>query len=112
MILLKHSQRKNSAINLRAGDIVDVLNENEILATLDDKGTLDGLAFMPEMRKYCGKRFKVLKHVEKIISESTGEMRRAKNTVILEGANCDGQYHGKCQRTCPLLWKENWLKRV
>ena len=45
---------KTTALNLRAGEWVEVLSAPEILATLDDKHELDGLPFMPEMLKYCG----------------------------------------------------------
>ena len=41
----------------RAGDWVEVKSAKEILATLDDKGRLDHLPFMPEMLQFCGKRF-------------------------------------------------------
>ena len=41
----------------RAGDRVLVRSPEEILATLDADGTLDGLPFMPEMLDWCGKPF-------------------------------------------------------
>src|SRR6266849_5955985 len=43
-------------LNLRVGDVVEVRSEQEILETLDARGTLEGLPFMPEMLKYRGKR--------------------------------------------------------
>src|SRR5438094_248118 len=46
------------ALNLRAGEIVEIRSKEEILATLDEKGRLDGLPFMPEMLKYCGQYVK------------------------------------------------------
>jgi hypothetical protein len=36
-------------LNLRVGELVEVRNAAEILATLDDKGELHALPFMPEM---------------------------------------------------------------
>src|SRR5262245_45039589 len=36
-----------------------VSSEAEILATLDERGAIDGLPFMPEMLAYCGKRLRV-----------------------------------------------------
>lgn len=108
----KHS-KKIFVLNLCPGEIVEVHSEDEIFATLDENGTLEGLPFIPEMRKYCGKRYKVLKRVNKLIVEIEGVgMRRMKNTVILEGVTCDGKAHGGCRRTCLLLWKEAWLKRA
>ena len=98
-------------LNLDPGELVEVLSRKEIFDTLDSSGRYQGLTFMPEMLKYCGKRFKVLKRVNKIIVEGVGK-RRMRNTVILEGVTCDGEAHGGCQRTCLLLWKKVWLKRV
>src|SRR5215471_12798242 len=50
---------------LLAGDWVVVRSANEILPTLDDNGTLDGLPFMPEMLSWCGKLFHVQRPVNK-----------------------------------------------
>ena len=41
------------------GDLVTVRPLDEILATLDEQGTLDKLPFMPEMRTFCGRQFRV-----------------------------------------------------
>jgi hypothetical protein len=38
-----------SAKELRRGDLVEVNSPAEILATLDERGDLEGLPFMPEM---------------------------------------------------------------
>ena len=46
-------------LDLRSGDVVRVRSAAEIFATLDDRGTLDGLPFMPEMLKYCGRTLPV-----------------------------------------------------
>ena len=52
-------------VNWRAGDWVEVRTKEEILRTLDKKGQLDGLPFMPQMFNYCGKRFQVYKRAHK-----------------------------------------------
>jgi hypothetical protein len=102
-----------SKLNLRPGEIVEVKDENEIFLTLDEHGAYEGLAFTLEMRKYCGKRFKVLRRVNKLLVESIpGGLRSIKDAVILEGVVCSGEIHGGCGKACPLLWKEAWLKRV
>jgi len=65
------------------------------------------------MRKYCGKRFRVYKRLEKIILETTGELRTVRTpTVLLEEVFCDGEAHGGCDRSCFCFWREAWLKRV
>jgi hypothetical protein len=100
-------------LGLRAGDWVEVRSTDEILATLDDRGQLDALPFMPEMLQYCGRRFRVFKSAHKTcdtIAHYDG--RRMTNAVHLEGLRCDGEAHGGCQAGCLLFWKEAWLKRV
>ncbi len=100
-------------LGLRAGEWVEVRTADEILTTLDDRGRLDALPFMPEMLKYCGKRFRVIKSAHKTcdtIERYNG--RRMTNAVHLEGLRCDGEAHGGCQARCLLFWKEAWLKRV
>ena len=105
---------KNSeTLHLRVEELVEIRGQDEILQTLDEKGTLDALPFMPEMLKFCGQRFRVFKRADKVCDtiEKTG-FRRLKNTVLLEGLRCDGAAHGGCQAGCMILWKEAWLRRV
>ena len=54
-----------SPLDLRPGDWVEVRSEQEILATLDERGTLSGLVFMPEMLAQCGRRMQVFKRADK-----------------------------------------------
>jgi hypothetical protein len=99
-------------LNLKVGDMVEIRTEKEIVATL--KGSrYRGLSFMPEMLKYCGKKYKVLKRIENYIVEGNINKKvKPKNTVILEGVFCDGSWHGGCDRTCYCLWREKWLRRI
>ncbi len=98
---------------LISGDWVQVLSEDEILATLDSEGRLDGLPFMPEMLRFCGHRFRVAKVAHKTcdtIEKSGG--RRMRDAVHLEGVRCDGSAHGDCQARCMIFWKDSWLARI
>lgn len=98
---------------LRAGDAVEVRPLEEILATLDSAGTTDGMPFMPEMVKYCGRRFRVAKRAHKTcdtVNKSGG--LKVREAVHLEDVRCDGSGHGGCQAACSIFWKEAWLKRV
>lgn len=100
-------------LSLRAGDWVEVRSVEEIFATLDERGSLESLPYMPEMLQYCGKKFRVYKVAHKTcdtIAHYRG--RRMTNAVHLEGLRCDGKAHGSCQAGCLLFWKEAWLKRV
>lgn len=100
-------------LNLQPGEWVEVRSAKEIFATLDAKGKFGGLRFTPEMVKFCGRKFRVYKRLEKIILETTGELRRIKTpTVLLEGVFCDGKAHGGCDRSCFCFWREAWLKRA
>jgi len=101
------------ALRLQVGERVRIRSLNEILPTLDQRGYLDSLPFMPEMIPYCGQEFTVFKRIDKVNDtvDRTG-LRRMENAVILEGVRCDGQAHGGCQALCQLIWKEAWLHRV
>jgi len=98
--------------SLQPGDWVEIKSMDEITATLDGSGKNRGLGFTKEMKKFCGQRLSVLRPVDQIIIEGTGEMRRLSHTVILGGANCDGQPHFGCARNCYLMWRKIWLKKV
>jgi hypothetical protein len=99
-------------LNLKKGEAVMVKTKEEILTTLDKHGKNRGLAFTPEMARYCGNRFSVLRPVTKMIDEESGQHRTISGTVILENVKCDGKYHANCPRGCYLLWRETWLRRV
>ncbi len=103
----------NSVLDLRVGDFVEVRSEDEILRTLDSRGTLDSLPFMPEMLRFCGRRFRVYKAAHKACDTiDWGTQRRIENAVHLEGVRCDGSAHDRCDAGCLVYWKEAWLKRV
>jgi hypothetical protein len=94
------------------GDNVEVRPLDEILATLDERGTLEGVPFMPEMAAYCGKRFEVWKRADKTCEEGRGgAIRRLKGTVHLKELRCDGSAHGGCDAGCLFFWKEQWLRK-
>nr|WP_236714837.1 hypothetical protein [Nonomuraea pusilla] len=106
-------RRGGDLMGLRVGDVVEVRPAAEILATLDGRGELDGLPFMPEMARYCGRRLTVHKVAHKLCDTQTGTgLRRMERAVHLTGARCDGSAHGGCQTACSMYWKEAWLRRV
>lgn len=103
---------KNS-LELRAGEWVQVRSKAEILRTLDKNGRLEGLPCMPEMFKFCGKRFRVFKRAHKTCDPPNGMGgRRMTQAVHLEELRCTGDAHGGCQARCLIFWKEAWLQRV
>jgi len=110
----KHvSERPAHALGLRAGDWIEVRPLEDVLATLDAQGCLDAMPFMPEMARFCGRRFQVFRTAHKTcdtIRSFTG--RRLEDAVHLAGLRCDGGFHGSCQAGCLIFWKEAWLRRV
>lgn len=100
-------------LRLSAGDWVEVRSASEILATLDDRGRLDGLPFTPEMLQYCGHRYRVLKSAHKTCDTiKSYRLRAMPNAVHLDQLRCDGAAHDGCQARCLLFWNASWLKPV
>jgi hypothetical protein len=100
-------------LGLRRGDLVEVRTAEEILATLDDSGSIDALPCMPELLEYAGQRFRVESRADKTCDTiNYSGARRLHDTVHLEGIRCSGKAHGGCEAQCSVFWKEAWLKRV
>ena len=106
-------QTPDDELGLQPGEIVEIKSKEETFTTLDNEDRTRGLSFDTEMLKYCGRRAKVLRRVERIIHEKSGRMLLIKRaTVILEGVICTGDYHRRCPRSVYPYWSEVWLKRV
>jgi hypothetical protein len=104
------------SLNLQPGELVEIKSEHEIAATLDATGRCRGLGVMPEMWGFCGKHARVLKRVNSIVVETPNgtdiqDVRKMKDTVLLEGLICDGA-RLRCDRACFFFWRECWLRRV
>ncbi len=98
---------------LIVGDLVEVRPWEEIRATLDGQGCLDGLPFMPEMLALCGRRMRVFKSMHRLFDyRKSRQMRHMDGAVLLVGAVCDGSRHGGCEAACHSIWKAAWLRRV
>jgi len=96
----------------RTGDWVEVRSKEEILHTLDVKGRLDGLPFMPQMFQYCGQRFRVYKRAHKTCDTVNGTGGRRLASGLHLDLRCDGTAYGGCQAGCLIFWKEAWVKPV
>ncbi len=99
-------------LGLKPGELIEVKSEQEIAATLDANGRNRGLYFMGNMQRFCGRKYRVYKRLETILLESDGQLRKVKNTVLLENVYCEGTEHYGCDRSCFHFWREAWLKRV
>ncbi len=104
------SPRPSPKLELKTGELIQIRSVEQILATLDSEGKLDGLPFMPEMHQYCGGHFRVVRRADSTCV--AGRPRRMENAVHLEALRCDGSAHYGCGAACLLLWKESWLQRV
>jgi len=102
------------SLNLQPGDCVEVKSLDAIRETLDDRAHNRGLFFTPSMSHLCGQRRKVERRIEKIIVDGTGEMRKLRNTVFLDGELCECSCvaFGGCPRGEFSYWREIWLRRT
>ncbi|HWG57920.1 MAG TPA: hypothetical protein VN661_02620 [Candidatus Acidoferrales bacterium] len=100
-------------LDLQPGDLVQVKSREDIGQTLNSSGKNRGLRFSPGMVGYCEKEFRVLRRVNKIIDEKTGEMISLKTgCVILEGAVCPPSARRFCPRMVYQYWRDVWLKKL
>jgi len=102
-------------LDLQPGEWVRVKSYETILATCDQSMKNRGMNFDAELVPYCGKTFRVLKRVNKIVDEKTGKIRELKTpAVILDSVICQAQY-SECRLFCPRslypFWREIWLER-
>lgn len=99
-------------MKFRVGDWVEIRSKEEILRSLDKKGQLEGMPFMPQMFHYCGQKFVVYKRAHKTCDTvNPVRGRRVSNAVHLD-LRCDGEAYGGCQAACLIFWKETWLRPV
>jgi len=103
-------------LNLQKGELVRVKSHQEIIRTLNTDNQNKGMVWDAEMVPYCGKIYRVLRRVTRIVNEKTGEMQEMKTPcVILDSVVCRSQYSG-CRMFCPRsiypYWREIWLERV
>jgi hypothetical protein len=84
---------------------------DEIVAGLDLDGRRDGLEFMPEMAQLAGRRFAIAEAL-RLVYEYDRWVETPRPFYILEGVHCSGSVPGEpgpCDRSCALLWHEDWL---
>lgn len=110
----KTSGRPVEPGTLRPGDKVRLRPATDILATLDEDASFEGVPFMPEMLAWAGRTMTVYRRLEKIcdyMGEDT-RSRRMTDAVLLRETRCDGSGHGGCQAECRIFWKEVWLEHA
>lgn len=107
------TQTPKDRLDLQPGEMVEVKSKDEIMATLDAKQRNRGLSFDVEMLRYCGRKARVLRRVERIIDEKSGRMLHLNSDcIMLEDVVCVGTMHKLCPRSIYSYWREVWLRRV
>ncbi len=100
-------------LQLQPRDWVEIKSEAEIVKTLNVQGCNRGMLCDFGMTQHCGGQYQVRNRLDRMISETTGEMRQVDSTVILEGLHClCSNVLGGCPRSDFMYWREVWLKRV
>lgn len=104
-------------LDLQPGEWVRIKPFEQIMATLDRNNKNRGLWFVPqEMGRFCGRAARVVRRVERLVNERSGEMLVMKTpAVILDGIFCTGRTVEKrvfCPRASALFWREIWLERI
>jgi hypothetical protein len=98
---------------LKVGDQVRVRSWEEIEATLDPFKELKGCAFLVEMKEFCGTTHRVFQVLERFLDERDYKVKKVKGVVLLEGVICRGTpVFGRCDRSCLLFWRQEWLEKV
>ena len=103
-------------LNLQKGELVRVKSHEEILRTINTMNQNKGMLWDAELVPYCGKVYRVLRRVTRIVNEKTGEMQEMKTPcIILDSVVCGSRYSA-CRMFCPRsiypYWREIWLERV
>jgi hypothetical protein len=105
-----------ATLDLQPGELVRIKSHGEILQTVNTTNQNRGMYWDAEEVPYCGKTYRVLKRVNKIVNEQTGKMQAMKTpSIILDSVVCEGRY-SQCRLFCPRsiypYWREIWLERV
>lgn len=113
---LAADKTETAVLDLRAGELVQVRSKAEIMRTLNMSQKNRGLWFDAEMVPYCGRTFRVLGRIERLVDEKTGKMLTLRNAcIVLDGVVCSGclsSYRLFCPRSIYPYWREAWLRRV
>jgi hypothetical protein len=103
-------------LNLQVGELVRVRSHDEILNTVNVDNKNRGMGWDAELVPYCGKSYRVLGRVTRLIDEKTCKMVEMKNPcIVLDSVVCQARY-SQCRMFCPRemfpYWREVWLERV
>jgi hypothetical protein len=110
--MLTKGPTPTAVLDLQAGEWVEVRSKEEIGLTLY-KAHNRGMWFGKETSRFCNQRYRVLRRVERIIHERSGEMILLSTPgVVLEDVCGSGEFLRLCPQNEYVFWREIWLKRV
>jgi hypothetical protein len=101
-------------VRFMPGEKVRISSYEKIKETLDERNSYEGLIFMEDMAKFCGRDYEVLREVKWLYNEGNKKMLKCKDIVVLKDLICDGKgiLDGEdCDRSCLYFWKTAWLSR-
>ena len=113
--LAEGSPTPAATLNLQPGEWVRVKSHEEILQTVTAGNLNRGMFWDAELVPYCGGVYQVLKRIDKLIEEKTGQMQTMKTPcVVLDSVVCQARYSA-CRMLCPKsmypYWREIWLEK-
>jgi hypothetical protein len=103
----------HAELDLQPGEIVRIKSKSEIEDTLDDRYRNRGLWFDPDMFRYCGGTYTVLRRVTRQIDKKSGRMLTISNPcIVLDGVTATGEYIAFALLNEFTYWRESWLERI
>jgi hypothetical protein len=103
----------NGSQPIANGDLVTVRPLEQIVPTLNRDSKNRGLWFDVEMIKHCGQQYRVQGRVERIIDAATGRLLEMKSPcIVLENADCSGEFQCFGAQHEYLYWRDVWLAKV
>jgi hypothetical protein len=98
------------------GEVVTVLSKELIAQSLDSENKTESCIFMDQMEKYCGQNYKILKTVKNSFNYGNRKLIGSRGPIyILDNLMCDGEvglFDHLCDKSCYLLWHQDWLKKA
>jgi hypothetical protein len=98
-------------LGLRPGERIRVAAADDIARTLNRRNRNRGLWFDRDMIKHCGRDYRVLRRVNRIIDDASGRMLEMKTPcIVLSGVVASGEFHHFLAQEDHMYWREIWLR--
>lgn len=108
------TNKRNNTPKFVIGDTVRVYPKEVIAQSLERYDKRLSCLFLDQILEYCGKEFKIRKVLNNFFDEYKNKMYRVRAYhYILDNLICNGSsqiFTEKCDRSCFLLWPEDWIE--